>query len=63
MRIHRTGHCDISQQTRDIDPMLCQCWASVVDGGPTLAQHWVDVPCLLGYFNDVFKLKLLNALN
>ena len=25
-----------------------QCWASVVDGGPTLDQHWVDVSCLLG---------------
>ena len=30
-------------RTRDIDPMLDQCWASVVDGGPTLVQHWVDV--------------------
>ena len=29
--------------------MLVQCWASVVDGGPTLDQHRVDVPCLLGY--------------
>ena len=28
--------------------MLDQCWASVVDGGPTLVQHWVDVSCLLG---------------
>ena len=35
------------QQTRHIDPMLGQCWASVVDGGPTLAQRWVDVSCLL----------------
>ena len=35
----------ITQQTRtrDIYPMLDQCWASVVDGGPTLVQHWVDV--------------------
>ena len=32
-----------SQQTRDIDPMLEQCWASVVDGSPTFKQHWVDV--------------------
>ena len=22
------------------------CWLSVVDGGPTLAQHWVNVSCL-----------------
>ena len=24
-----------------------KCWASVVDGGPTLNQHWVNVSCLL----------------
>ena len=28
--------------------MLGQCWADVVDGGPTLSQHWFDVSCLLG---------------
>ena len=28
--------------------MLVQCWASVVDDGPTLALHWVDVSCPLG---------------
>ena len=28
--------------------MLFQCWASVEDGGPTLKQHWVNAPCLLG---------------
>ena len=28
--------------------MLDQCWASVVDAGPTLDQHWIYVPCLLG---------------
>ena len=28
--------------------MLYRCWASVVDGGPTLVQHRVDVSCLLG---------------
>ena len=27
--------------------MLAQCWASVVDGGPTLNQHPVSVSCLL----------------
>ena len=36
------------QQTRDIHPMLFQCWASVGDGGPTLKQYWVNVSCLLG---------------
>ena len=25
--------------------MLIQCWASVVDGGPTLNQRWVEVLC------------------
>ena len=24
--------------------MLFQCWASVEDGGPTLKQHWMNVP-------------------
>ena len=28
--------------------MLGQCWASVVDGGPALTQHCVNVLCLLG---------------
>ena len=28
--------------------MFHQCWANVVDGGPTLVKHWVDVFCLLG---------------
>ena len=28
----------ISQQTQDIEPMVGQCWADVVDGGPTLTH-------------------------
>ena len=32
-----------AEKTQDIDPML-----DIVDGGPTLVQHWVDVSCLLG---------------
>ena len=28
--------------------MLVQCWAIVEDDGPTLNQHRVNVPCLLG---------------
>ena len=32
----------------NIDPMLDQWWARVVDGGSTLIQHWVNVSCLLG---------------
>ena len=42
------GDASTPQQTQVIDPMLVQCWASVVDGGPTLDQHWVYVSCLLG---------------
>ena len=37
-----------TQQTRDIHLMLFQCWHTVFDSGPTLKQHWVNVPCLLG---------------
>ena len=37
-----------TQPTRDIYPLLDQCWATVNDAGPTLVQHWVDVSCLLG---------------
>ena len=37
-----------TQQTPDTDPLLDQCWPSVVDGGPTLIQQWVIVSCLLG---------------
>ena len=36
------------QQTRDIEPLLVHCWASVVNGGPTLNQQWPNVSCLLG---------------
>ena len=39
----------LSQQTRDVEPMLGRCWASVVDAGPTSTQHWFHVLflCLL----------------
>ena len=37
-----------AQQPRDIETMLDQCWAGVVDGGPSLTQHWINVSCLLG---------------
>ena len=37
-----------TQQTRYIKPVLVQCWASVLDGGPALHQHWRDVSYLLG---------------
>ena len=37
-----------AQQTRQIYLMFDQCWTNVVDGGPALVKHWVDVSCLLG---------------
>ena len=36
-----------SQQTRDIEPLLDQCWSTVYDAGPTLIQQWLNVSCLL----------------
>ena len=36
-----------SQQTPDIEPRLVQCWAGIVDGGPTLNQHWLHNSFLL----------------
>ena len=38
-----------SQQTRDIEPLLVQCWSTVYDAGPTLNQQWLNVSCLLGW--------------
>ena len=35
----------LSQQTRDTDPILVQCWPAVCDVGPTLNQSWVIVSC------------------
>ena len=51
-----------SQQTRGIYSMLFQCWSSVEDGGPTLKQHWVNAPCLLGYSAGIdFKRQNLTS--
>ena len=36
-----------TQQTRDMNQMLGQCWTSIVDGGPILTQHWIHVSCLM----------------
>ena len=36
-------------QTRNVHPVLVQCWTNVEDDGPTLYQHWVNVSCLMGY--------------
>ena len=39
-----------AQQTRDVGPLVGQCWSSVYDAGPTLDQHWAKVSCMLGGF-------------
>ena len=36
-----------AQQTRGVGPMLSWRRASVVDNGPTSAQHWANATCLL----------------
>ena len=33
-------------ETRNVKPMLVWCWASVVDAGTTLNQHWLNIYCL-----------------
>ena len=43
-----------TQQTRGIDRMLFQCWASVEDGGPTLKEHRVNTPFLLESLVDPY---------
>ena len=47
IELKRLSWQSTSQQTRYINPMLIQCWASVVDAGPTLDQHSLDVSCSL----------------
>ena len=36
----------LSQQTGEIQPMLLHCWASVVDDGATMQQHWFITICV-----------------
>ena len=31
-----------------LTPMVDYCWASVIDAGPALIYHWVNISCLLG---------------
>ena len=52
-----------SQLTRDIDTMLGQCWTIVYDAGPTLAQHCINVSCLLGYVLDATFVLASNVLS
>ena len=50
----------LSQQTRDVQPMLFECWANVVDGGPTFKQHWLNVSCLLRYNYTVYTAIIIS---
>ena len=54
----------LPQQTRHIYPMFDQCWTNVVDGGPTLVKHWVDMSCFLctdqSLDNDVYARPTLS---
>ena len=34
-----------TQQAWNIEQMLGLCWADIVDGGPTLAQHRFNISC------------------
>ena len=36
------------------DPMLFVYWASVIDGGPTLKQHWVNESA---FFHDIHDIR------
>ena len=39
--------CWESHLTRGVDSALAQCWASVVDDGPTLSQRRINISCLV----------------
>ena len=41
--VSHTNYVGLPQQTRDIEPSLVQCWTSIVDGGPTLNQQWLNI--------------------
>ena len=43
-----------TQQTRNINSMLGECWADVVDGGTTLTRHSFNVSSLLGRPRTLF---------
>ena len=38
----------LSQQTRHMDTMLNQCYATICDAGPTQIQQCIHVSCFLG---------------
>ena len=49
-------HISLHQANTRRRPPLGQRWANVVDGGPALAQHRDNVPCLLG-IHDILPIS------
>ena len=39
----------LQSKTRNVDPVLVQCWGSIADGRPTVYQRWLNVACFPGY--------------
>ena len=58
-RKHLLDTIVLAQQTRNIEPMLGQYRPAVYDVGPTLAQHWFNVSCLLGGY-QIYEAKDLS---
>ena len=52
----------LSQQTRHIETILVDCWASAADSGPTLNQHCFNVSCLLGSHLNFHPLEIVSRL-
>ena len=42
--------CLLSQETRDVGPILAQFWRTVYDVRQTMSQHGMNVLCLLGLY-------------
>ena len=55
------GSEQVTQQTRDLDPMLGWCWATGFDAGPAPTQHRIKVWCLLGSGEGVYAWMYANA--
>ena len=52
-----------SQQIRDIDQMLVQCWPTICDAGSASYQHWLNASCLLCYVKLHADLIVLPAVD
>ena len=52
---------ELVMQTRDIEQMLQQYWASVVDFRPTSQQQLVNVLCSLVLFMEWLRIEVINV--